>query len=285
MLRNLLRGTFGLILALGLAPTAGALDITGLVITKIAGNTLDNTTNTGQNFSDTRSTVSTTLSPLSAPDTLGSFSEFTTRYAMIAGLDRQMTSGTATTNMASAYTITFTVDNPTGAQVQIDIDTLRAGTLTSITDSTGNTTITLGAATGQLDTNGGGFVAQPNLGAIAASLTSGADADQPFNQTNTLTISTNALTTTYVLQFNFASSVVSATDEGAIRMGIAGGVNNSTADDYPGVTFPRNATQQANDGHFVNVTATITAVPEPGPGGLVAFGLLGLALRARRARS
>lgn len=65
--------------------------------------------------------------------------------------------------MTSSCSITFTVDNPTGANVQIDIDTLRVGSLTNVTDSTGNSVIALGAITGQLDS-----VTQAGLGAPGA---------------------------------------------------------------------------------------------------------------------
>jgi hypothetical protein len=262
--------------ALALATAAEALNITNLTPALDGANTADGSQTTGQNFSQNTSALGTTQAPSSAPDTAGSFSEFITRYAMIVALDRQNTSGTATLNMTSSYSITFTVDNPTGASLQIDIDTLRVGSLTSVTDSAGTSTVTLGAVTGQL-----GGVTQAELGAPAASQSTANSVDTPFSQAGTtLTILTNAITSNYVLQFDFASSVVSAQDEGAIRMGIAGTVAASTADDYPGV----GSRDPNTDGHFVTVRATVLSAPEPGPGGLTAFGLLGLALRARRAR-
>jgi hypothetical protein len=255
------------------ATRADALTITGLSIAKGGTNTADATMNTGQNFLQTTSAVSTTLAPAAALDTLGSFSEFITRYAMMVAADRQNTSGNTTASMTSSYSITFTVDNPTGATVQIDIDTLRAGSLTIVSDSTGNSAITLGAITGQVNA-----VADAGLGLAAASLTNAASADAPFNQVGSgTTIVTSALTSNYVLQFDFTSTAASTWDEGAIRMGMTGNVNSSTADDYPGVA----SRTQANDGHFVDVKATIIAVvPEPGPGSLVALGLVALALRA-----
>jgi hypothetical protein len=263
-----------LALALALvASRADALSITGLVIAKGGTNTADGTTTSGQNFSQTTSSVSTTLSPTTVPDTLGSFSEFITRYAMIAAADRQMTTGNFTLNMVSSYSITFTVNNPTGATVKIDINTLRSAALTSVHDSTGSSTITLGAVAGQVNA-----VTQPGLALAAAGGTASSSAiNTSVNQSSTgYTITTNAIATAFVLQFNFSSSVVSAQDGGAIRMGTAGSLP-MTADDYPGA----GSRTAANDGHFVDVKATIiAAAPEPNTGGLVALGLLAIAMRS-----
>ena len=260
-----------------LASRADALSITGPTIAKGLLNTLDGSTTTGNNFMQTTSAVSTTLAPSAAPDTLGSFSEFITRYAMIVTGDRQNTTGSTTTNMTSSYSITFTVNNPTGASLKIDIDTLRVGALTSISDSAGNSTISLGAITGQLNT-----VTQAGLGVAAASQTAPTgtgNANTPFSQAGTtVTILTSAVTSVYVLQFDWTSQVVSAQDGAAIRMGVAGSLGTA-ADDYPGAVFPRT---QTDDGHFVDVKATIIAVvPEPETGALVALGALMLGVRAR----
>lgn len=267
------------LLAALFAARADALSITGLTIAKGGTNTADATMNTGQNFMQTTSAVSTTLAPGVVPDTLSSFSEFITRYAMMVAADRQNTSGNTLASMTSSYSITFTVNNPTGATVRVDIDTLRAGSLTIVTDSTGNAVLTLGAVTGQVNA-----VTEAGLALPSASLTNASSADSPFNQSSsTVSIVTNAVTSNYVLQFDFTSSANSTWDEGAIRMGMAGNVSSSTADDYPGVG-PRT---QSSDGHFVDVKATIIATtPEPDSGGLVALGLLAIAMRAHvRARN
>ena len=58
-------------------------------------------------------------------------------------------------------------------------------------------------------------------------------------------------------------------------------VGGTTADDYPGV----GSRTQANDGHFVNIATTITAVvPEPGTAMLLSLGLAGLAKFGARKR-
>ena len=264
--------------ALAVGTRADALSITAPVIAKGLTNTADSTTTTGQNFSQATSTVSTTLLPTTVPDTLGSFSEFTTRYAMSVAADRQMTTGNFTFTMTSSYSITFTVNNPTGATVKIDINTLRAAALTSVDDSTGSSTITLGAITGKLNT-----VTQAGLGLAAAGGSASTTAINSSVSQNgtTVSITTNAVAGAYVLQFDFTSPVISAQDGAAIRMGIAGSLP-TTADDYPGA----GSRTAANDGHFVDVKATIIAtVPEPDTGGLLTLGLLAIGLRARgRAR-
>jgi len=83
-----------------------------------------------------------------------------------------------------------------------------------------------------------------------------------------------------VLDFTWSGSASSARDEGSVRMGIAGSLPTTSSDDYPGV----GSRTQSADGHFVNISTTIISAPEPASGALVAFGLLGLALRARRVR-
>jgi hypothetical protein len=263
--------------AIALGTRADALTITGLSIAKGGTNTADSTTNTGQNYMQTTSAVSTTLAPVAAPDTLGAFTEFMTRYAMIVTADRQNTTSNTTTNMTSSYSITFTVNNPTGAQLKIGINTLLVGALTSVDDSAGNSTITLGAITGKLNT-----VTQAGLGTTAVGGTASSGAiNTGFSQAGTtVTITTSALTSTYTLQFDFSSSVVSAQDAGSIRMGLAGTLP-TTSDDYPGA----GSRTQSSDGHFVDVKTTVlVAAPESGSGGLLALGLLAIALRARRNR-
>jgi hypothetical protein len=263
--------------ALAAGTRAEALSITAPVIAKGVGNSADATVTTGQNFSQVTSSVSTTTAPAAAPDTLGSFSEYITRYAIIVAADRQMTTGNFTFNATSSYSITFTVNNPTGASVKIDINTLRVGALTSVHDSTGSSTITLGAVTGKVNT-----VTQAGLALASAGGSASSSAiNTSVSQTSSgYSITTNAIASAFVLQFDFNSQVVSAQDGGAIRMGNAGSLA-MTADDYPGA----GSRTQANDGHFVDVKATIIAtVPEPDTAGLLLFGVLLLAFRRARIR-
>jgi hypothetical protein len=129
------------------AARADALSIIGLTPAKNLTNTLDSTTDTGSNRMQSTSTVATTLAPVAAADTLGSFTEFITRYSMMVAADRTQTTGGANTvNMTSNYSITFTCQQSDARDRAVDIDTLRVGALTIVTDSTGNGTLNLGAS-------------------------------------------------------------------------------------------------------------------------------------------
>jgi hypothetical protein len=273
------RGWVGFASALLLAPAAGALDITGLSITTTGGNTANALTNTGNNLSQVASSTSITI-PSSGPvaDTIGSSLSVETRYAWLTAADRN-SAGTALTTAATAeYQITFTVDNPSGATYRIDIDTLRIGSLTNVTDDAGDGTATLGAMTGSVDGIINGTLALVAFGPF----TSGATGTSDFSQVgSTLSITDNALSRSFTLAFTWTGSASSNHDESAIRMGVGGSITGASADDYPG----QGGRTAADDGHFVTVGATIISTPEPRAGMLLMLGLLGLAVKAARGRA
>lgn len=264
---------------LALASPASALQITGLSVALGGTNSANDLVTTGQNHGQTASAVSIVTAPGGpVPDTVGSTISFGTRFASLLAADRQNTTSNTARSATSNYSITFTVDNPTGGTYELTIDTLRIGALTHVDDATGgNTSQTLGAVTGRVDA-----IVESNLALIAVGPSvQTATGSVTFNQSSsTLTISDTALSRTFVIDFDWTSSVSSATDEAAIRMGISGSVSSATADDYPG----QGARTAANDGHFVNITATYTIVPEPETFALAMLGLVGLAASARRAR-
>jgi hypothetical protein len=280
-IRNLSRATVGLFAALTLAPAAGALNITGLSITAVGANTADSIVNTGNPRTQVDSNTAIVTAP-SGPvaDTIGSNLSFQTQYSWLVAADRDGPGGgtSLTQNATAEYQITFTVDNPTGATYQVDIDTLRIGALTVFDDdAAGGATgsATLGAVTGSVDSIVNGTLALAAFGPFS----SGATGTSAFSQSSsTLSITDNALSRTFTLNFTWTGGATSAKDEAAIRMGISGGLTGpTTADDYPGV----GSRTIGGDGHFVTVNTQILSIPEPESGALVAFGLLGLGVRRR----
>src|SRR5262245_30559553 len=155
-MQALVRGWAGLAAAFLLAPAAGALDITGLSVTRTALNTADlapNNTGGSNNRTQIGSSTSIVITP-SGPvaDTLGANILFKTQYASTMTADRELTTGNFTQTQVSDYSITFTVDNPAGHTYRIDIDTLRVGALTIVTDGANTASLTLGNVTGSVDT-------------------------------------------------------------------------------------------------------------------------------------
>lgn len=265
-----------LLVSIGFASSASALDITGLSVVTSGANPADFSSTAGNNHRQNRSATSIELSPSGpVPDLSGSSITFETLYTSLLTADREAAGGNFTYSMTSEYAITFTVDNPTGQTYQLDIDTLRVGSLTNFTDSTGDSTTSVGAVTGTLDSIVNAALALP---AVAA-FTSSGTGEATFSQSGTtLTITDNALSRTFTLEFAWSASATSNRDEGSVRMGLAGTLPSTSSDDYPGV----GGRTQGDDGHFVDIT--VTMMPEPHSGALLALGLLGLGLRRRLTR-
>jgi hypothetical protein len=282
-MRILVRAGAGLAAALLLGPAAGALNITGLSVVKTASNLPADSTSlvTASSQLQVASSTNVVLNPIATGDTLGSNVIFKTQYAELVAADMETTTGngTATQNLTSDYTITFTVDNPTGATYQVVIDTSRIGALTIVGDDargTSTATATIGAVSGSVD-----GIVDSALTLATLGLTSTNSGTTAFNQTSTtLTISDNAISRQFVLAFNWTNQAFSAKDEAAVRMGIDGSLNpasGTTADNYS-----LDGRSVSGDGHFVTVSTTIISTPEPAPAALIGFGMIGLALRRRR---
>lgn len=262
----------GLAVGLAAGPSARALSISAPTIALTAANTADVLTTAGAN----RVHIASAVSVLSAPSgaalaTVGSTDSFETRYAALLALDREAGGGSNTRSATASYTITFSVDNPTGASFLLEIDTSRFGTIALVDDSTGNASATLGGVTALLNA-----VADPALGLVGlAPLSSATTTSVAVAQTgSTWTLASSAVgTQVFTLDFTWDASVTSSRDEAAVRLGMPGGLGTTTADDTPG---PLSA-----DGHFVQVT--LTNVPEPSTLLLLGSGVLALSLQRRRA--
>jgi hypothetical protein len=250
------------------AGAAQALSITGLSVALGPSNTANATNDAGANRTQVTSSAGLVGSaPGPVADVVGASVSFDARYAALIAADREAAAGTTTQNATAAWTITFTIDNPTGGVYQIDIDTSRVGVLALVTDSGGTGTASLGALTATLD-----GLAAPGLGLGAMSLTGGLGGSTNVNQsTTTLSIVDSALTRTMTIAFTWTASASGSQDEAAVRLGLAGGLSSTTADD--GST--------ASDGHHVGVDVTLLSVPEPRSAALLLVGVALLALAGR----
>ena len=152
------------------AGSAQALSIGGITVATDAANTANASGTAGANrFQIASSAGLVGSAPAPVADVAGASVSFDTRYAALLAADREAGGGTTAQSATASYTITFTVDNPTGGAYRIDIDTSRVGALTLVTDSGGSASASLGAVTALVD-----GAATPSLGLGAVGPLSGA---------------------------------------------------------------------------------------------------------------
>lgn len=209
------------------------------------------------------------------------------RYISNAAADRAIavSGGTAKAQINSDYTVAFSV-TPVFALTTytVKIDTLLHGWLTAVDDSgigaSSGGTETVSNVTGLLNA-----VGNANLGLSTNASADGTSGtlDNAINASNSLTLGPFSGPTSFTVRFTWSTSAsspqnVAAGDEAAVRLGANGPLGGASADDYPGP----NSRNQAADGHFLNISATVLSIPEPSSVVLAALGAVGLGLAAWR---
>lgn len=220
------------------------------------------------------------------PDVGGNSVTASTRYAQLAWADN--TFGTTNETYTADYRVTL--DITAAGAYDLQIDTARLGALTLTDDSFSYAIVyakaAIGAMTVQRDGSPEAGLSMPGLSyndAInLASLGYGTSQSSEINQSSALTLSGLSGNLQILLDFTWTVEVYSNNDESAVRLGMESSVSGVNADDYPG---DGNRTV-ANDGHFVNFTATVAGAPIPEPTSvlLMAAGLavVGAAVGGRR---
>lgn len=221
-----------------------------------------------------------------AADTVGSTVSALTRYAWTQTSDTDgIFTGDSPLNATSNYRVEFTVIPGLGATVyDLVIDTSRIGALVTRDESGATARATISAVSGTL--NGVGNAGLGLTGPLERSSSSTGVLN--VSQSNSLVLTGLSGTQSFVLDFVWttdtnSNSGIAGGDEGVALFGLDTRINTrvGAADDYPGTSGRANP---AGDGHFVDITATVTAVPEPSTWALCALGVLGFGLVAKRRR-
>lgn len=230
------------------------------------------------------------------------------RYVFHVSADNTNNSGADTATLNPQYQVSFSVNAPAYVTYSIEIDTNILGGLTHVNDQGPVLSIpTNGAASTVSISNVTGGIAGGPLGVGSLNLASATNSNLNPGPAQGAALQTNVSASSsylisglvggnaYTLTFNWSSTATSPNsgllgtdqDEGSARFGLSNtiaGFTGMTADDYAGPAGVERT--QLNDGHFVNITATVTAVPEPSTFALAGAGLIagGFAAWRRRKR-
>jgi len=212
-------------------------------------------------------------------DTAGNSVSAGTRYTQYAWADNF--SGVTTHQPTSDYSVVLDIASAAGTFYDLEIDTTRLGALTLYEDCCWSSTVFSSASIGEVTAEVGGSI-ESALSMSEVSI-NGSPLNQEINQASSFTLAGLEGDFQLVLDFEWTSEVWSNNDEGALRLGLWNSATGVSANDYPGP----DSRPMADDGHFVDVTATVVSVtapiPEPSTALLLALGLCGLsATRARK---
>jgi hypothetical protein len=252
------------------AGPAEALTISGVGYSDASTSAFDDSGPTG--------TVAASSAAVTASDPTG----FTLRYEAVVGADLGGAGGSSVSQgFTASLTITFEVTELAGVAWLVDVDVVRAGALTIVSDGSGTGLVTLDALT-VTHAGAGSLVGSLDLAALSLGNASDptASPDLGFAQASAAGVSGvgtgAAQLVTLVFTFTATAASLDAPaglvhgDEAALRMGRDSALSSFTADDYPGA----GGRSLAGDGLFV--TASQGTVPEPRADALIALGLIAL---------
>jgi hypothetical protein len=282
------------------ASQANAISINIDSITKVAPNTPTalyynnstggnlNTTPNGNRQSSYDSQVSVLNGGTSAADIVGAVVNGQTRYASTQTSDSDGNfAGDSTLEATANYQILFTVNAPLNAVYDLQIDTSRIGAFVIRDETSASGSNNLGAVNGTFSAPLQNLTQLANLPGLSTSNTT----TSAFNQSaGTSIVGLTGGIQQFTLTFTWSGRTQSTSgilggDESVILMGLDTRINGDVgaADDYPGTSGRANPLL---DGHFVNVSATITQiVPEPSTYVLAGMSMLSLgAVAIRRKR-
>jgi len=263
-----------------MSPIANAISISIDSITKLDGNTATGVTGGSNRHSSYDSQVSITNAGTSNADLVGNSVVAQTRYASTqTSDDNGFLAGGADLTATANYEVKFTVTpSILGEVYDLQIDTARIGAFVIRNEGTGGASNHLTDVTGTFSAPNQSLNSLPSL----PGLDSNSTVVQDINQSNSTVIPGLTGAMQYTLTFTWqgvthSSNGLSNADETVILMGLDTRISSDVgaADDYPGTS---GRTNPAGDGHFVTITATVAAVPEPSTVILALVGISGVGL-------
>ena len=265
---------FGLILG----SSAQALTISGVTITVDGDNTADDAAPPGHSGANNTSATSIITSGGTVVDAVAASVSAETRYASNVWADGSFNTVNAVTT--SAYTLSLSVSADPGTFYDITIGSLFQGILTRVDDSFfGESEASVSAVTVEIN----GSVSVPHSTSAQLLALGYYDATESFSESGSSSLTGLTGTTTLNFVVDWTSSADNTEgDEAAVLLGLdeAGGpVGGVSAGEYGSLPSARDLN---DDGHFITVSATVTAIPEPGTLVLLGMGLAGLAAHRRR---